>query len=86
MMILQIAHEMHENDIKTVISTNKHDIEEDAALATKAQCELMLVIRDENIREGKILMRNLNKGHQDYIKLDGILDAILLARKSLNNQ
>lgn len=86
MMLLQIAHEMHENDIKTVISTNKHDIEEDAALATKAQCELMLVIRDENIREGKILMRNLNKGHQDYIKLDGILDAILLARKSLNNQ
>jgi hypothetical protein len=44
----------------------------------------MLVIRDENVREGKILMRNLSKEHQDYIKLDGIIDAILLARKSLN--
>jgi len=86
MMLLQIAQELHENNIKTVISTDKHSIEEDAALATKAKCELMLIIRDENIREGKILMRNLVKEHQDYIKLDGILDAILLARKALNKE
>ena len=84
MMLLQIAQELHENDIKTVLSTDKHSITEDVDLATKAQCELMLVIRDENIREGKILMRNLIKEHQDYVKLDGIIDAILLARKSLN--
>ncbi len=86
MMLLQIAQELHENNIKTVISTDKHSIEEDAVLANKAKCELMLVIRDENVREGKILMRNLIKEHQDYVKLDGILDAILLARKALNKE
>ena len=86
MMLLQIAQELHENDIKTVLSTDKHSITEDVALAAKAQCELMLVIRDENVREGKILMRNLSKEHQDYIKLDGIIEAILLARKSLNKE
>jgi len=84
MMLLQIAQELHENNIKTLLSTEKHSITEDVALASKAKCELMLVIRDENVREGKILMRNLSKEHQDYIKLDGIIDAILLARKSLN--
>ena len=86
MMLLQIAQELHDNNIKTVLSTDKHSITEDVALAAKAKCELMLVIRDENVREGKILMRNLSKEHQDYIKLDGIIDAILLARKSLNKE
>ena len=86
MMLLQIAQELHDNNIKTVLSTDKHSITEDVALAAKAKCELMLVIRDENVREGKILMRNLSKEHQDYIKLDGIIEAILLARKSLNKE
>ncbi|MDD4147790.1 MAG: ATP phosphoribosyltransferase regulatory subunit [Candidatus Cloacimonetes bacterium] len=85
MMMLQIAQELHDNDIKTVLSTDKHSIDEDVVLAQKALCELLIVIRDENVREGKILMRNIIKEHQDYIGLHEITDAILLARKSLNN-
>ena len=85
MMMLQIAQELNENDIKTVLSTDKHSIDEDVTLAQKALCELLIVIRDENVREGKILMRNIIKEHQDYIGLHEITDAILLARKSLNN-
>lgn len=84
MMMLQIAQELHENDIKTVLSTDKHAIQEDIALAQKAFCELLIVIREENVREGKILMRNLVKEHQDYVALHEITDEILLARKSLN--
>jgi histidyl-tRNA synthetase len=84
MMMLQIAQELHENNIKTVLSTDKHAIEEDIALALKANCELLVVIREENVREGKILMRNLVKEHQDYITLHEITEEILLARKSLN--
>lgn len=83
MMMLQISHELHSNDIKTILSTDKHSIEEDARLAKRAGCELMIIIRDENVREGKILMRNLAKDHQDYASLNGIMDEILLARKSL---
>ncbi len=86
MMMLQIAQELHENDIKTVLAAGKHSVEEDIEMASKAGCELLLVIRDENMREGKILMRNLIKEHQDYIGLTEILDAILLARKSLKRQ
>ena len=86
MMMLQIASELHENDIKTVLSASKHTMEEDQTLAHKSGCELLLVIRDENVREGKILMRNMIKDHQDYVSLNGIMDAILLARKSLNRQ
>jgi len=86
MMMLQIAQELHANDIKTVLSADKHSIEEDANLAKKSECELMIVIRDENVREGKILLRNLIKEIQDYVALNSIMDEILLARKSLNRE
>ncbi|MDD4686543.1 MAG: ATP phosphoribosyltransferase regulatory subunit [Candidatus Cloacimonetes bacterium] len=86
MMMLQISQELHDNNIKTVLSTDKHSIETDIALAQKALCEVLIVIRDENVREGKILMRNIIKEHQDYIPLHEITDAILLARKSLKKE
>lgn len=86
MMMLQIAEELHSNNIKTVLSTDKHSFDDDAILAKKSNCEVMIVIRDENVREGKVLMRNLIKEHQDYISLNGIIEAILLARKSLNRE
>src|SRR5690606_23840575 len=83
MMMLQIAQELQENKIKTVLSADKHDIEADSALAKKSESELMIVIREENVREGKVLLRNLIKDHQDYVSLDNIMHEILLARKSL---
>jgi histidyl-tRNA synthetase len=86
MMMLQIAQELHSNNIKTVLSADKHSIEDDAALAQKSECELMIVIRDENVREGKVLLRNMAKEHQDYVTLDSIMDEILLARKALNRE
>jgi histidyl-tRNA synthetase len=86
MMMLQIAQELHANNIKTVLSADKHSIEDDTALAKKSECELMIVIRDENVREGKILLRNMGKEHQDYVALNSIMDAVLLARKSMNRE
>jgi len=86
MMMLQIAQELHANNIKTVLSADQHSIDEDAKLALKSDCDLMLVIRDENVREGKILLRNLIREHQDYVSLNSITDDILLARKSLKRE
>jgi histidyl-tRNA synthetase len=86
MMVLQISQELHENDIKTVLSTDKHSTEQDIAHAIKAMCDVLIIVREENVREGKILMRNLAKEHQDYVALHEITDAILLARKSLNKE
>lgn len=85
MMLLQIAQELHDNNIKTVLGTSQLSVEEEAKVARKANCDLMIIIREENVREGKILMRNLIKERQDYISLHDILDAILIARKSLNS-
>jgi histidyl-tRNA synthetase len=83
MMMLQIAHELHQHRIKTVLSTEIGTTEAELAHARKKQCELMLIIREDNIREGKLLLRNLAKDHQAYVPLNQITDEIQLARKSL---
>lgn len=86
MMVLQIAHEFHENNIKTVLSTNTRSMQEDELAARRANCDLMLIVREENVRDGKILIRNLSKDHQDYVSLNGILSSTLIARKALNKE
>lgn len=83
MILLQIAHELQGHGIRTVISTEVCRGEDEAAKARKKACALMISIREDNLRDGKILMHNLVKEDQDYIPLDQIGDAVLLARKAL---
>jgi len=45
----------------------------------------MLILRDDNIREGKILLRNLMKEEQNYISLKDTLPSIMLAKKAMQS-
>ncbi len=83
MMTLQIAQELHAQGIKTILSPEISTTAEEIKHAIAKGCSVMLIIRDDNIREGKILLRNLMKEHQDYVSLKDTLPAILLARKAL---
>lgn len=82
-MILQIATEMHEHEITTILSTDNLDTETEKKAALKKGCSLMIVLRDSNIREGKLLLFNLVKNHPQYVPLNQLMDEILVARKAL---
>ncbi len=82
-MMLQIAQELHTYDIVTVLSADIQDTQNDITAARRKGCSLMIILRDENIREGKVLIRNLAKEHQDYVALSQIITEILIARKAL---
>lgn len=84
MMTLQIAQELHDQGIMTILSPEVGNALTEEQNASAKGCALMIIIRDDNIREGKILLRNLMKEHQDYVSLKDTLPAILLARKALN--
>ncbi len=83
MILLQIAHELQGHGIRTVLSTEVCGSTDEAHRAKSKSCALLIAIREENLRDGKILMHNLVKEDQDYIALDQIGDAVLLARKAL---
>ena len=98
-MMLQIAQELHSHGIVSILSpiisipdppspppldykgtpTTSMEIDN----ASKQQCSVIIILRDENILEGKALIRNLNKGYQNYVPLNQIIPEILLARKAL---
>ena len=86
MMTLQIAQELHAQGIKTILSPEISNLNTEITKATAKGCPVMLILREDNIREGKVLLRNLQKEHQDYVSLKDTLPAILLARKALNQE
>ncbi len=84
-MMLQIAQELHTHDIVTILSAENADTQVEITNALRKACSLMIILRDDNIREGKVLIRNLVKEHQDYISLSDIISEILIARKALQH-
>ena len=82
-MMLQIAGELHDNGISTVISPEQLATDAEKQNAGQRGASLMLILRDNNIREGKILMHNLVKNHPAYLPLNQVVDEILIARKAL---
>ncbi|MBM4403033.1 MAG: ATP phosphoribosyltransferase regulatory subunit [Candidatus Cloacimonetes bacterium] len=84
-MMLQIVQDLHSYGIGTILGADILETETEIANAKAKHCELMIILRDENIREGKILIRNLVKEYQDYIPLNQISQEIIIARKALQH-
>ena len=82
MMVLQIAQELHSQNIITVLGTEENP-EDNLKQAQAHKCDLMITLREENIREGKLLLYNLEHNEQTYIPLNRLLDAVQLVRKTL---
>ena len=80
--MLQIAQELHEQNIITILGADILPTEVEIKTAIKKGCNVMIILREENIREGKVLIRNLGKEHQDYTPLNQIINEILIARKA----
>lgn len=82
-MMLQLAAELNDNGISTIVSPELVSTDAEKLNAQARGASLMLILRDNNIREGKILMHNLVKDHPAYLPLNQVVDEILIARKSL---
>lgn len=86
MMMLQIASELHASGVKTVLGMDGQDLEQQILQAGKKDCSLLFSLREDNIRDGKVLLYNLAKEHQEYVALTQLTDAVLVARKALIDQ
>jgi len=80
-MLLQIVQELHDSRVSTIISSDLRDTEAETKTALSNGCQAMIILRSDNVREGKILLKNLVKDSQDYIALAELLPEIELIRK-----
>lgn len=85
MMMLQIISELHALGVKTILGMDNEALESQIKKAKQNRCSVLLSLREDHIRDGKILMHNLAKEHHEYVPLTQMSDAILVARKALNN-
>ncbi len=82
-MLLQIVQELHQHNLSTIISADILDTNAEMENAAKNDCQAMIILRDENIREGKALLKNLLKDKQEYVSLSNLLSEIDLIRKAV---
>ena len=83
MMLLQIAQELHEADIVTVVSPEIRDSESEQLHAKDHDCDLMLAISEDSVRMGKLELFNLIRANQSSIPLNRVTDSVQISRKLL---
>jgi histidyl-tRNA synthetase len=82
-ILLQIVQELHEKSVSTLISTDRNTTEKDTEIAVANDCQIMIILRADNIREGKVMLKNLVKEKQTYVALSDLLPEIDIIKKSV---
>ncbi|MFO7660368.1 MAG: ATP phosphoribosyltransferase regulatory subunit [Candidatus Cloacimonadaceae bacterium] len=82
-IMLQIVQELHQSNISTLISSDLRSIDTDTKTAINGDCQAVVILRDDNIREGKAMLKNLVKDKQEYVSLSELLPELELIRKAL---
>jgi len=88
LLILQVTQELHSYDIHTIIIENKIDIDQVNQLSKLHECNIILVFREDLIRDAKLMVltynHNQEKTNQDIILLSDLMDDILRKKKSIS--
>jgi len=82
MMMLQIAQELHADGVKTVLGTEIQSTDAELAKARQHHCDILIVIREDNVREGKLLLHNLARDDSAYIPLNRVTESVRIAQKT----
>jgi histidyl-tRNA synthetase len=83
LVLLQITQELHDHNVHTIQESSDAPIEEIIDRATARKCSLIILLRDDVIRQGKVWFINLVKEYEDMVDLSDILHQVLRMRKSL---
>ena len=88
LLVLQVTQELHSHEIHTIIIediVNQNDFNK---IATNYNCNIMLIFREDLIREGKIMILVYNQHqdiyNQDIIYLSDIMENVLRHKKHIN--
>lgn len=81
-IIMQISEELRNQNFSTVIGSNCDDFQHECDLAARQNCTTMIVVSSNDIREGKVLLKNFLKEHQEYIRLSDLIPQLTVIRKT----
>jgi histidyl-tRNA synthetase len=74
---LKLIYEMREAGIKTIGALGKGSIKQQLGLANKFKAPYTLILGITEVREGTIIIRNMEKGSQEVVKFDNVIDELI---------
>jgi len=82
LMLAQIRQELHSQNFSTVIGNTGADLNKESKQARKKACSVICVLREDSVLNGKVLITNLNKDHQESVNLRDILNHLSVIRRT----
>lgn len=85
---LPLINELRDKGINTVGAIGKSSMKGQMGLADKMQAHYSLILGQVEVQEGTIILRNMQRGSQETIKYEGIVDRMveLLGSKALSEK
>ncbi|MCD4651568.1 MAG: ATP phosphoribosyltransferase regulatory subunit [Candidatus Cloacimonetes bacterium] len=82
--MLQIAQELHDNELPTILELNSNTLSDLRKKAIDKGVSLIIYLEEAALRTGKALIINLVKDHEDYIPLSDILDTVIRLKRQID--
>lgn len=73
---LSLATTLRENDIKTIVEMNKRKIKKTFEFANKTNIKYVIVVGENEIKEEKYTLKNMETGNQDLLSIEDIINII----------
>lgn len=73
---LSLATTLRENDIKTIVEMNKRKIKKSFEFANKTNIKYVIVVGENEIKEEKYTLKNMETGNQDLRSIEDIINII----------
>ncbi len=83
-IVLQIVQGLHDHNIHTIIAHFNGEFASMQELVDSYQTELVVYITEEFIRQGKIIVKNNIKSHQEPIYIGELNDYVIRLKKSIS--
>jgi histidyl-tRNA synthetase len=74
---LKLIDEMREAGIKTIGALGKGSMKQQLKLADKFNAKYTLILGITEVREGTIIIRNMEKGSQEIVKFDNVIEELI---------
>jgi histidyl-tRNA synthetase len=83
---LKLIDEMREAGIRTIGALGKGAMKQQLSLADKFNAHYTLILGITEVREGTIIIRNMQKGSQEVVKFDQVIDELInkIGKKNLD--
>jgi histidyl-tRNA synthetase len=85
---LSLLNELRERGINVVGSAGRDSIKSQMRVADRMKARYSLIMGQIEVQEGTIILRNMDKGSQEVLPIDDIVDAVVdkIGDNSLKNK